>query len=68
MDETGLRDQLLATARAMNGLGLNQGAAGNVSVRCRDGLLITPSALAYNRCTAAAMDKIEAIKKSLKLD
>ena len=53
MDETGLRDQLLATARAMNGLGLNQGAAGNVSVRCRDGLLITPSALAYNRCTAA---------------
>ena len=52
MDEASLRGQLLATARAMNGLGLNQGAAGNVSVRCRDGLLITPSALPYDRCTA----------------
>ncbi len=51
MDETALRGQLLATARAMNSLGLNQGAAGNVSVRCRDGLLITPSALPYNHCT-----------------
>ena len=53
MDETCLREQLLATARAMNSLGLNQGAAGNVSVRCRNGLLITPSALPYDRCTPA---------------
>ena len=50
MDEAELRQFLLATARAMNSLGLNQGASGNVSVRCRDGLLITPSALPYDRC------------------
>lgn len=45
-----LREQLLATARAMNGQGLNQGTSGNVSVREGDGFLITPSALAYDQC------------------
>ena len=51
MDEADLRGQLLATARAMNSQGLNQGAAGNVSVRWREGFVITPSALPYDRCT-----------------
>jgi L-fuculose-phosphate aldolase len=46
-----LREQVLATARAMNDLGLNQGASGNVSVRDGEGFLITPSALPYNQCT-----------------
>ena len=50
MKETTLRDQLLATARAMNSQGLNQGTSGNVSVREGDGFLITPSAIAYERC------------------
>ncbi|MGE4559314.1 MAG: class II aldolase/adducin family protein [Desulfobulbus sp.] len=51
MEEQGvLRQQLLATARAMNSQGLNQGTSGNVSVREGDGYLITPSALAYDRC------------------
>ena len=45
-----LRRRLIDTARAMNRTGLNQGMAGNVSVRYRQGLLITPSALAYDRC------------------
>lgn len=45
-----LREQLLATARAMNGQGLNQGTSGNVSVREGGGFLITPSALAYDQC------------------
>lgn len=45
-----LREQLLATARAMNGQGLNQGTSGNVSVREGEGFLITPSALAYDQC------------------
>lgn len=51
--ESELRPQLLAIARAMNSLGLNQGTSGNVSVRCGSGFLITPSALAYDRCTPA---------------
>lgn len=45
-----LREQLLATARAMNGQGLNQGTSGNVSVREGEGFFITPSALAYDQC------------------
>jgi len=45
-----LRAQVLATARAMNSQGLNQGAAGNVSVREGEGFWITPSALPYDQC------------------
>ena len=52
MSYQGLRAKLLATARAMNGCGLNQGTSGNLSVRSGAGFLITPSALAYDRCAA----------------
>jgi L-fuculose-phosphate aldolase len=52
MNDRDLRNQLLATARAMNTCGLNQGSAGNVSVRSGSGFLITPSAVAYDRCQA----------------
>lgn len=52
MNDRELRGQLLATARAMNGCGLNQGTSGNLSVRSGAGFLITPSALAYDRCAA----------------
>ncbi|WP_421622090.1 class II aldolase/adducin family protein [Alkalilimnicola ehrlichii] len=37
--------ELLAAARQLEALGLNQGTAGNLSVRSGDGLWITPSAL-----------------------
>ena len=49
------RQAVLDTARAMNSVGLNQGASGNVSVRCDEGFLITPSGLAYDDCTADEM-------------
>lgn len=45
-----LREQVLATAQAMNNHGLNQGSSGNVSVRDGKGFWITPSALPYDRC------------------
>jgi len=51
MSDSILRQQLLATALAMNSQGLNQGTSGNVSVRSGEGFLITPSALAYAQCT-----------------
>lgn len=35
--------------RAMNASGLNQGTSGNISVRCRDGMLITPSGVPYDQ-------------------
>ncbi|WP_028318313.1 class II aldolase/adducin family protein [Desulfobulbus elongatus] len=48
-------ESVLATARAMNSQGLNQGSAGNVSVRDGGGFWITPSALPYDRCGADDM-------------
>ena len=49
--ESALRDAVVATARAMNGLGINRGKSGNVSARLRcdgfDGFLVTPTGLPY---------------------
>lgn len=42
-----LRDQLIATARALQPAGLNRGTAGNVSVRHGDGFFITPTGMPY---------------------
>jgi len=42
-----LRRQLIETAQTMNVSGLNQGTSGNLSVRCDDGMLITPSGMDY---------------------
>jgi L-fuculose-phosphate aldolase len=35
-------------ARRMNALGINQGTSGNISARCGDAMLITPSATEYD--------------------
>jgi L-fuculose-phosphate aldolase len=51
MNENVLRAGLLATAKAMASSGLNTGTAGNASVRCARGFLITPSGMAYEDCT-----------------
>lgn len=42
-----LRDDLIATACAMQPAGLNKGTSGNVSVRHGDGFYITPTGLPY---------------------
>ena len=42
-----LMQTLIDTAVAMNASGLNQGASGNLSVRCEDGYLITPTGMDY---------------------
>ncbi len=44
-----LSQQIIDTCLAMNSEGINQGTAGNVSIRFEDGFLITPSAVAYNK-------------------
>lgn len=44
-DERVARESVVAAARALDAQGLNRGTSGNVSVRFRDGLLITPSGL-----------------------
>ncbi|HYF58475.1 MAG TPA: class II aldolase/adducin family protein [Burkholderiaceae bacterium] len=52
--EDAARAALLEAARATHALGLNHGSAGNLSVRWHrggaDGLLVTPSALPWDRC------------------
>ena len=47
------RAAIVAAARALGPLGLNQGTSGNVSVRSGDGLLITPSGRPYDTMESA---------------
>jgi len=49
MEEQRLRQDIIDACRRMNACGINQGTSGNVAVRWRDGLLITPSGLPYER-------------------
>jgi L-fuculose-phosphate aldolase len=46
-----LREKLVAAARGMAALGINQGKAGNLSVRTEAGMLITPSGIGYDVLT-----------------
>ena len=46
------RDDLIATARAMQPAGLNKGTSGNVSVRHGDGFYITPTGMPYDKLVA----------------
>jgi L-fuculose-phosphate aldolase len=57
-DEAALREAVVAACRALNPLGINRGKAGNVSARCADGLVITPSGLPYERTSAADLAKV----------
>jgi L-fuculose-phosphate aldolase len=43
-----LRGRLVAAARHLSALGLNQGKSGNVSVRAGEGFLVTPSGKSYD--------------------
>lgn len=47
--ELELRQQMLEYAKALNNTGLSAGKSGNLSVRCEDGMLITPSGMEYHQ-------------------
>jgi L-fuculose-phosphate aldolase len=47
-EERKLRQEMVETCRAMDAKGINQGTAGNLSLRHGDGFLITPSSLPYD--------------------
>jgi len=49
--ETTLREDIVAQCRALNASGLNQGTSGNISVRHGERMLISPSAIPYDRMT-----------------
>ena len=52
MTRQDLAASIVATCRAMNAAGINQGSAGNVSARFAEGFLITPSGIPYERLGA----------------
>lgn len=47
-EDRALRLEMVATCRAMDAKGINQGTAGNLSLRHGDGFLITPSSMPYD--------------------
>ncbi len=47
-DELTLRRAIIDQCRRMNAIGLNQGTSGNISARCGERMLITPSAVPYD--------------------
>lgn len=51
MNRQQLSRKIIDTCLEMTRLGLNQGTAGNVSVRYQDGMLITPSGIPYELLT-----------------
>ncbi|MFV0514739.1 MAG: class II aldolase/adducin family protein, partial [Jhaorihella sp.] len=46
-----LATRMVGVCREMNATGINQGLSGNLSVRCEDGFLITPTSTAYDVMT-----------------
>jgi L-fuculose-phosphate aldolase len=46
------RQAIIDACRRMNALGINQGTSGNISVRHKDGLLITPTSTPYDAMTS----------------
>jgi L-fuculose-phosphate aldolase len=51
-DSKSQRDEMVAICRRMNASGINQGTAGNLSVRSPKGFLITPTSLPYDLMTS----------------
>jgi L-fuculose-phosphate aldolase len=51
--EETVRQAIIRACLTMSKTGINQGTSGNISVRWKDGLLITPSGLPYDDMTSA---------------
>ncbi len=51
MNDRAQREEMISICRRMNSSGINQGTAGNLSLRVGKGFLITPSGLPYDTMT-----------------
>lgn len=60
MERNTLARQIIDTCLEMTRLGLNQGTAGNVSVRYQGGMLITPTGIPYEKLTESHIVYIDA--------
>ena len=45
--ESDLRREIVERCRELNDRGINQGTSGNISARCGEGFLISPSSFPY---------------------
>jgi L-fuculose-phosphate aldolase len=59
MDEAALRQRMAQVMQAMDERGLNRGTSGNVSARCGQAMLVTPSGVPASRLTADQMVLIQ---------
>lgn len=59
-DEEGLRVRIVDAMNAMVARGLNRGTTGNVSARCGDGLLVTPTGIVPEKLTPDAIAYVDA--------
>lgn len=59
MTETELRQELLAYARLLNDNNLTPGNSGNISARCKGGLLITPTGMPYHQLKEHDLVKLD---------
>jgi L-fuculose-phosphate aldolase len=59
LQEQLLGEQLFKTSQKLAKLGLNKGTSGNVSVRCQDGFLVTPSGIGAEQMTPSSMVKMQ---------
>jgi L-fuculose-phosphate aldolase len=59
MDESALRQRMAEVMRAMDERGLNRGTSGNISARCGEAMLVTPSGIPASRLTAEQMVLIQ---------
>ncbi len=57
-DEAWLRQQVVDTAQVMSAGGLSPQKSGNVSIRCNDDMLITPSGMAYDEMLPGDIVKV----------
>ncbi|TAJ72579.1 MAG: class II aldolase/adducin family protein [Phenylobacterium sp.] len=55
MTEDQLRDRMAQVMKAMDARGLNRGTSGNVSARCGEAMLVTPSGVPPERLTGEQM-------------
>lgn len=60
LDELAQRERIVGVMRAMAERGLNRGTSGNVSARCGEGLLVTPSGVTPERLTPEAIVYLDA--------
>lgn len=64
MNENQLRGELTRVAKRLDNQGLNRGSAGNLSVRHKDGFLITPSGMGAEGLTGDDMVIVDAQGKA----